>query len=94
MAQADELVRELLLKRGYPMADFERRAADISVDHPEVVNNYRAAQAIAVRDRTNRASTEELRKALVHYRMLFADLLETQEPKGKVHPSQNMKASS
>ena len=48
--QADQLVRELMLKRGYPMGDFERRAADISVDHPSVVENYRAAQAIAVRD--------------------------------------------
>jgi hypothetical protein len=94
VAQADELVRELLLKRGYPMADFERRAADISVDHPEVVNHYRAAQAIAVRDRTNEASTEELRKAVVHYRVLFGELLETQKPEGKVHPSQTIKASS
>lgn len=94
VAQADELVRELLLKRGYPMADFERRAADISVDHPQVVNHYRAAQAIAVRDRTNQASTEELRKAVVHYRVLFADLLETQEPAENIHPSQTVKASS
>jgi hypothetical protein len=94
VAQADELVRELLLKRGYPMADFERRAADISVDHPEVVDHYRAAQAIAVRDRTNEASTEELRKAVVHYRVLFGELLETQEPTGQVHLSQTTKASS
>ena len=49
VVQADQLVRELMLKRGYPMGDFERRAADISVDHPAVVDNYRAAQAIAVR---------------------------------------------
>lgn len=94
VGQADELVRELLLKRGYPMADFERRAADISVNHPEVVNHYRAAQAIAVRDRTSQASTEELRKAVVHYRSLFAELLETQEARGKVQPSQTIKASS
>jgi hypothetical protein len=50
VAEADLLVRELMLKRGYPMGDFERRAADISVDHPAVVDNYRAAQAIAARD--------------------------------------------
>lgn len=76
VAQADELVRELMLKRGYPMGDFEHRAADISVDHPEVVAHYRAAQAIVVRDKRGEADTEELRKAVVHYRALFDELLE------------------
>jgi hypothetical protein len=79
--QADQLVRELMLKRGYPMGDFERRAADISVDHPSVVENYRAAQAIAVRDERGEADTEELRKAVVHYRVLFDDMLEVREAK-------------
>jgi hypothetical protein len=92
--QADELVRELLAKRGYPIADFERRAADISVDHPEVVSNYRAAQAIAARDRRGEASTEELRKAVVHYRALFAELLETRETREAIRSSQTLKASS
>ena len=73
VAQADQLVREVMLERGYPVGDFERRAADISVDHPAVVNNYRAAQAIAVRDQRGEADTEELRKAVVHYRALFDD---------------------
>jgi hypothetical protein len=76
VAQADQLVRELMLKRGYPMADFEHRAADISVDHPAVVENYRAAQLIAARDARGEASTEDLRNAVVHYRVLFNDLLE------------------
>lgn len=76
LAEADQLVRELMLKRGYPMGDFERRAADISVDHPAVVDHYRAAQAIALRDRGGEADTEELRRAVVHYRALFDDLLE------------------
>jgi hypothetical protein len=76
VVQADQLVRELMLKRGYPMGDFERRAADISVDHPAVVENYRAAQAIAARDERGEADTEELRKAVVHYRVLFDDMLE------------------
>jgi len=76
VAQADELVRELLMKRGYPMADFEHRADDISVDHPQVVNNYRAAHAIAERDRNGSSNTEELRQAVVHYRALFAELLD------------------
>jgi hypothetical protein len=76
VGEADRLVRELMLKRGYPMGDFERRAADISVHHPNVVENYRAAQAIAARDLQGGASTEDLRKAVVHYRALFEDLLE------------------
>ena len=81
VVQADQLVRELMLKRGYPMGDFERRAADISVDHPKVVETYRAAQAIAVRDQRGQADTEELRKAVVHYRALFDELLEVRAPK-------------
>ena len=76
VAEADRLVRELMTIRGYPMGDFDQRAADISVDHPAVVTNYRAAQAIAVRDERGEADTEELRKAVVHYRTLFDDLLQ------------------
>jgi hypothetical protein len=76
VGEADRLVRELMLKRGYPMGDFESRAADISVHHPLVVENYRAAQAIAARNQRGKASTEDLRKAVVHYRALFEDLLE------------------
>jgi hypothetical protein len=74
--EADRLVRELMVKRGYPMGDFERRAADISVDHPALVETYRSAQATAVRDQRGEASTEELRKAVVYYRTLFDELLE------------------
>ena len=76
VAQADQLVRELMTVRGYPMADFENRVADISVDHPAVVENYRAAQFIAARDTRGEATTEELRNAVVHYRVLFNELLE------------------
>jgi hypothetical protein len=75
VAEADLLVRELMAKRGYPMGDFELRAADISVDHPGVVKNYRAAQAIAVRNGRGEADTEELRAAVIHYRTLFDELL-------------------
>jgi hypothetical protein len=71
VVEADRLVRELMLKRGYPMGDFELRAADMSVDHPAVVEAYRAAQAIAARDERGEADTEDLRKAVVHYRTLF-----------------------
>ena len=80
VAEADHLVRELMEKRGYPMGDFERRAADISVDYPGVVSNYRAAQLIAARDASSEADTEELRKAVVHYRTLFDELLEVKPP--------------
>jgi hypothetical protein len=76
LAEADRLVRELMLQRGYPMADFERRAADVSVDHPTVVDHYRAARVIAARDQREPIDTEDLRRALVHYRALFDDLLE------------------
>ena len=75
LIEADRLVRDLLAKRGYPVADFELRAADISVDHPIVVNNYRAAQRIVSLDQRGEASTEDLRKAVVHFRALFDELL-------------------
>lgn len=74
--EADMLVSEVMLARGYPMADFERRAADVSVDHPRVVDNYRGAHNIALRHERGEVSTEELRQALVHYRALFEELLE------------------
>jgi hypothetical protein len=84
VVQADQLVRELMVKRGYPVGDFERRAADISVDHPAVVENYRAAQSIAARDARGEADTEELRKAVVHYRVLFDEMLEVGKPTPEV----------
>ena len=73
---ADRLVNEVMRARGYPMGEFEQRAADISVDHPRVVENYRAAHEIAQRDAGGKATTEDLRRAMVHYRSLFEDLLE------------------
>jgi hypothetical protein len=76
VAQTDRLVRDVMQRRGYPMGDFERLAADISVDHPIVVENFRAACNIVLRDQRNEADTEELRKAIVHYRALFAELLQ------------------
>jgi hypothetical protein len=73
---ADRLVCDVMMARGYPMSDFEHRAEDLSVDHPQVVRNFRAAHAIAVRHEKGEASTEDLRKALVYYRDLFDELLE------------------
>ena len=71
---ADSLVTEVMQARGYPITDFEQRAADLSVDHPVVVENYRAAHDIALRHSRGQASTEDLPKALVHYRSLFEAL--------------------
>ena len=76
----DELVGELMATRGYPIGDFEQRAADVSVHHPRVVEHYRAAHTIAVRSSRGDADTEQLRQALVHYRALFEDLLEVEAP--------------
>ncbi|HEX6770519.1 MAG TPA: hypothetical protein VF126_00740 [Acidobacteriaceae bacterium] len=72
---ADRLVGRVMLDRGYPMADFEQRAADISVSYPDVVQNYRAAHDIVMRHQDGGVTTEELRQAMVHYRSLFDDLL-------------------
>jgi len=74
--EADRLITAVMRQRGYPIDDFEQRAADISVDHPQVVDDYRAAQAIASANERSEASTEDLRQALVHYRSLFEELLE------------------
>ena len=68
-----------MASRGYPVGEFEQRVADISVDHPDVVMNYRAAREIAVLHSAGKANTEDLRQAMVHYRALFNDLLETRE---------------
>lgn len=77
VGEADNLVKELMLARRYPVGEFEQRAADISVDHPGVVNNYRRAHDIAERNKSGKATTEDLRQAMVHYRSLFEELLET-----------------
>jgi hypothetical protein len=77
VAQADEIMNAALRTRGYPMGDFEQQAADISVEHPSVVEHYRAAHAISLRDQRGQASTEDLRQAMRHYRDLFENVLET-----------------
>jgi len=74
--EADHLVIEVMRERGYPMEDFDQRAADVSVDHPMVVENYRAAHTTSLANEQGEASTEDLRQAMVHYRALFVELLE------------------
>jgi hypothetical protein len=76
VAEADDLVSSLMKTRGYPVADFDQRAADISVDHPRVVENYRSAHEIALRVGKDIATTEDLRTAMIHYRSLFEELVQ------------------
>jgi len=76
VAEADDLVSSLMKTRGYPVSDFDQRAADISVDHPRVVENYRSAHEIALRVGKDAASTEDLRMAMIHYRSLFEELVQ------------------
>ena len=73
---ADSLVTDVMQTRGYPIGEFDQRAADLSVDYPQIVDNYRAAHDIALRHSAGKASTEDLRQAMVHYRALFEELLE------------------
>ena len=75
VAHADVLVQEVMTTRGYPVVDFEQRVADVSVDHPAVVQNYRLAHDIAIQHEHNDVGIEKLREAMLHYRALFADLL-------------------
>jgi hypothetical protein len=77
VAEADQLINEALRARGFPMGDFEQQAADISVEHPQVVEDYRAAHEVAVRDGQGQANTEDLRLAMRHYRDLFEHVLDT-----------------
>jgi hypothetical protein len=75
VTEADQLLGDVMATRGYPMSDFEQRAADISVGYPLVLENYRSAHEIAVRQTNGKASTEELRQAMIHYRTLFDELV-------------------
>ncbi len=81
--EADRLVTQVMTARGYPLEDFDRRAEDVSVDHPQVVENYRIARALVVRRSRGEAGTEELRQAVVNYRALFDELLEVRNVHGR-----------
>ena len=76
VASADQLIQSVMADRGYPVKDFETRAADVSVDHPEVVENYRQGHRLAQKSADGDGSTEDLRQAMRHYRALFDDLVE------------------
>ncbi len=83
VGKADLLVGRLMQARGYPVTDFQQRAADLSVDHPRVVDSYRAAHEIALRQQQGMATTEDLRNALIYYRTLFDELLQTKPITGE-----------
>jgi hypothetical protein len=82
VGEADTLVTNVMRDRGYPMDEFEQRAADVSVDHPQVVGDYRSAHDISTRVENGQAETEDLRQAMVHYRALFDTLLEADAGEG------------
>jgi N-acetylglutamate synthase/N-acetylornithine aminotransferase len=77
---ADALLGRVMLARGYPVADFEQRSADISVDHSPVLAHYRAAHEIALRDAQGQATTEDLRQAVISSHVLFSELVENLVP--------------
>ena len=79
VTRADALLGDVMSARGYPVADFEQRSADLSVDHPVVVQNYRTAHDIAVSHARGEAGTEDLRKAMIHFRSLFDELVHEDE---------------
>jgi hypothetical protein len=79
VAEADRLIELVMAERGYPVEDFDEQAADLSVDHPDVVEEYRSAHAVALAHERGEAETEDLRNALIRYRSLFERLLETTE---------------
>jgi hypothetical protein len=81
--EADKLVTNVMAARGYPMGDFEQRAADVSVNYPGVVQNYRSARSIVVRRSKGQATTEDMRQAMVYYRSLFDELLDLPKTENK-----------
>ena len=83
---ADDLIQSVMRERGYPVEDFDQRAADLSVDYPDVVENYREGHGLWERYRTSEdGQTEDLRQAMVHFRRLFDELLEGERVEQEVH---------
>ncbi len=83
IVDADRLIVEVMQIRGYPVSDFEQRAADLSVKYPALVSNYRGAREIANKNKLQQANTEELRQAMIYYRSLFEELLKTESVVGE-----------
>jgi FtsZ-interacting cell division protein ZipA len=85
VASADTLIQSVMAERGYPVEDFDQRTADISVDHPRVVENYREGHRLALGSANGEGSTEDLRQAMRHYRRLFGELVEPAEDEPSTH---------
>jgi uncharacterized protein YneF (UPF0154 family) len=83
VVDADRLIMEVMQLRGYPVADFDQRAADLSVSYPALVTNYRGAREIANKNKLGQANTEELRQAMIYYRSLFEELLKVEPVVGE-----------
>jgi hypothetical protein len=93
VTEAEKLVTAVMTARGYPMADFDQRAADLSVSYPAVVQNYRSAREITLRHNQGQSSTEDLRQAMVHFRSLFDELLDSHKTTEKIGVSHERVAS-
>jgi hypothetical protein len=90
LQKADRLIREVMKTKGYPVEDFEQRAADISVDYPDLVTDYRGLHMIAVKEEDDEVSTEEMRQAMVHGRALFEDLVSQETDEEVIHQKEKM----
>ena len=88
--KADRLIREAMKAKGYPVEDFEQRAADISVDYPDLVTDYRGLHLIAVKEDDDEVSTEEMRQAMVHGRALFEDLVRKEAPEAAMNQKESI----
>jgi hypothetical protein len=88
--KADRLIREVMKTRGYPVEDFEQRAADISVDYPELVADYRGLHLIATKEADDDVNTEEMRQAMVHGRALFENLVQKETPETATEPKEKI----
>jgi hypothetical protein len=91
VASADSLIQSVMAEVGYPVEDFEQRAADVSVDHPQVVENYRKGHRLAQESANGKGSTEGLRQAMRHYRALFEGLVEPDEGHARESAEANAK---
>jgi hypothetical protein len=94
ISRADSLLQDVMAERGYPVESFDQAAADVSVDHPAVVQHYRAGHDIAVRHRQGEASTEDLRQAMIHYRELFDELVTDEEATRRTESSRSRRKKS
>lgn len=88
LQKADRLLREVMKAKGYPVEDFEQRAADISVDHPDLVKDYRGMHRIAIKE--SQASTEEMRQAMVHGRALFESLVKQESKEQELNQKEKI----